>query len=347
MARVTIRAAAVLVLLARSAWAAPEPRTTPSKPPAPAPAPAPANAPAPAPADDDPDPVVEDEPAPEPKLGPAPVPEPAPAPTPVEEPRTLTGVSRPPADMIRENSLLLDHARTARDAARSGHCVVVHDISKKVRALDPTFHSYLFVYDPLIAACLYPGAFPMRPPELVLREVRAEPPASVGRISGEILFGMVVGTGGALIGALIGGGLCIGGEESEFDRNCDASTIGGAYLGAIATIPLGVRAVGAAGDQTGSLGMTYLGSLIGGVGGLLMLANGRENVTILGMVLAPPLGAMIGFNMTRRYRPRRVPVTGALLSVGGGTASLGVPIPMRARTEDRTVTTFPLLGGTF
>jgi hypothetical protein len=80
-----------------------------------------------------------------------------------------------------------------------------------------------------------------------------------------------------------------------------------------------------------------------------MLANGRDDITAIGLILAPPIGATIGFNMTRRYRPRRVPVAvGALVQwQGGAGVSLGVPIPTRARSEERTVTSIPLLGGTF
>jgi hypothetical protein len=307
-----IRAAVVLVLIARGAWAEPAP-------------------------------IANDPPAPTPAAAPAPAPEAQPAPK-----RVKFTITRPPAEMIRENSLLLEQARMARDAAHAGHCGVVLELSPQVRAVDPTFHGQLFLLDPQIAACLDPGASrrPAVRSRIVLRNVHAEPPVSFGRITGEIFLGMVVGGGGALVGALLGGGLCIG------DQVCERSAIGGAYLGAILTIPLGVQAVGAIGEETGSAGMTYLGSALGGLGGLLMLANGRENISILGMVLAPPIGAMIGFNMTRRYRPRRVrvrtPVTAALVSwTDGAGASLGVPIPTRTRSVDRAVTSVPLLGGTF
>ncbi len=302
-----IRAAAVLVLLARSAWAAPEP----------------APGPAPAAEDPDPEPVVQDEPGPEPSSEA----EPAGGDT------TRFGVTPPPAEMIRDNSLLLDHTRLARDAARSGNCEIVSGLSQKVRALDPTFHDGLFALDPQIAACRT---------RIVLREVRADPPPSAGRIGGEVLLGMVVGVGGALVGALLGAGVCKGGS------NCEAAAIGGAYVGAVLTIPLGVQAVGAAGDETGSLGMTYLGSLLGGLGGALMLASGRDNIIALGLIFAPPLGATIGFNASRRYRPRRVRVTASLIDWSHGAGpSLGVPIPVRVRADDRTVTSVPLLGGTF
>lgn len=313
-----LRAIIALVLLAGGASAAPTP------------------APAPTPAED-PDLRVEDEPDPEPKPSPA-----------------TFGVTPPPAALVRENSRLLDFARKAREAAGSGRCGVALELSPKVRELDAAFHDQMFARDPWIAACLDPNA-PVPAPalvpapriEYVLREVRAEPPASAKRIVGEIFLGLIVGSSGALVGALLGDGLCIGGDEEN--SSCEASLIGGAYVGAIATIPFGVRAVGNAGNQTGSLGMTYLGSVLGGLGGLLMLANGRDDITAIGLILAPPIGATIGFNMTRRYRPRRVPVAvGALVQwQGGAGVSLGVPIPARTRSEERTVTSIPLLGGTF
>ena len=264
---------------------------------------------------------------------PAPEPEAAPA------PRQPAGfhVTWPPAEMIRENSRLLAHAQAARAAARAGSCDVVLALSPEVRAIDPTFHARLFATDPEIGACLNPGSPSIAAARrgFVLREVRAEPPPSGGRISSEILLGMVVGGGGALLGALLGNGVC---------EDCDHAVIGGAYVGAIATIPLGVRAVGNSGDQTGSLGMAYLGAVLGGLGGLLMVANDRENITALGLLCAPPLGAVIGWNMTRRYRPRRVPAVGALVH-GGDRA--GASLPARAHAADRTAPSIPLLVGTF
>jgi hypothetical protein len=272
---------------------------------------------------------------------------PAPAPAPQPQPRsTASGVTLPPSDMIRDNSLLLSQARAARDAAVTGACDIVVKLGTQVRELDPTFHDQLFARDPTIAACLYPGKVSPPPPRtrLVLREVRSDPPPAAGRILGEVLLGMVVGAGGALVGGLIGNAACIGSDSGD----CDPSLIGGAYIGYVATIPLGTAPAGRSGGQTGSLGATYLGVAAGGVGGLLMLASGRENIAILGMVLAPPLGAMVGFNATRRYKPRQVPVVGALISWSAGAgASIGVPLPVRVRSEDRLVTSIPLLGGTF
>jgi hypothetical protein len=245
--------------------------------------------------------------------------------------------------MIRENSLLLDHTRLAREAARAGRCELVIELSPKVRALDPTFHG-LFVLDPLIAACVNPGALPAAAPEtrIVVIERRAEPPPSMGRIAGELLLGGLVGAGGALVGLLMGAAIC---EDSG--QSCDAWAIGGAYAGSIAAIPFGVRAAGAIGDQTGSLGATYLGGLLGGAGGLLMLANGRSSITAVGLVLAPSVGAVIGFNTTRRYKSRRVRVPAPRAGARGGGPALAVPIPTRTRSEAGTVTSIPLVTGTF
>lgn len=269
-----------------------------------------------------------------------PDPDPEPAPPPATAP---AGVTRPPPEMIRENSILLDHTRLAREAARAGKCDLVAELSPKVHALDPTFHG-LFVLDPLIAACVNPGALPPAAAgaQIVMLERRAEPPTSVGRIAGELLLGGLVGTGGALVGLLMGAAIC-----DDSDDTCDAWAIGGAYVGSIAAIPFGVRSAGSLGDQTGSLGATYLGGLLGGVGGLLMLANGRSNITAVGLVLAPSVGAVIGFNSSRRYKPRRVRVPGALVGARGGGPALTVPIPTRTRSEAGTVTSIPLVTGTF
>lgn len=321
------RVALTLALLAGSARGAPSP-------PAPEPAEEPEPAEAPEPAEDAPDPAKAPS-DPEP-------PEPAPAPA--------FGVTPPPAEMVRENSRLLDHAREARAAARGARCGVALEHAAKVRAIDPVFHDKVFARDPQILACIDPESVPRY--ETVLREVRADPPASGARIAGEVLLGMLTGAGGGIVGALLGGALCLGGGDDGDGGgggDCGASAIGGAYLGAILTIPYGVRVAGVTGGQTGSAGMTFLGSALGGLGGLLMLASGRDEITALGLVFAPTIGAVIGFNSTRRYRPRsvRVRVSGALVDWSGGAVALGVPLVTRARAEERAVTSVPLLGGTF
>jgi hypothetical protein len=256
----------------------------------------------------------------------------------------------PPVEMVRDNLLVLAQAKTAVDAARAGHCDMVEELSAQIQKLDPVFHEAFFVMDPPIDACLtgkpLPRAAraPRRAPREVLVRDRRDPPASAGRIVGELLIGTLVGGGGALIGALLGSGLCIGGDGDGGD--CEYSLIGGAYVGAIATIPLGVYAAGNSGGETGSLRMTYAGAALGGLGGLLMVANGREDISILGLVLAPPIGAVIGFNATRRYKPRRVMVN-ALLQLDEGRPSLGIPMVTRAGSRDRTVTSIPLVSGSF
>ena len=62
------------------------------------------------------------------------------------------------------------------------------------------------------------------------------------------------------MGGLIGAGLCLddGGEYA-----CLASVVIGAYIGGVLAVPLGVYAVGASGDQDGSLGSAILGSVLG------------------------------------------------------------------------------------
>ena len=274
------------------------------------------------------------------------------APAPAKDPPApppATARTLPPVEMVRDNLLVLAQAKTAVDAARAGHCDVVLQISPQILALDPVFHELLFVNDPPIAACLtgrpLPPAvrFPRPLPREELVADHREPPASVSRILGELLVGAFVGGGGALIGALLGAGLCIGGDDGS---DCTPSLIAGAYIGGISTVPLGVYAVGNAGGQTGSLGWTYAGAALGGLGGLLMLANGEDNVTAIGLVLAPQIGAIIAFNSSRRYKPRRVSY-GALLRIDDGCPSLGVPLVTRAASHERTVTTIPLLGGTF
>jgi hypothetical protein len=156
------------------------------------------------------------------------------------------------------------------------------------------------------------------------------PPLSGGRLGGEILLGGAAGIGGGFLGAVIGAGM----TKNNCQQGQDLCGLGGAivggYIGAVLAPPLAVYLVGASGDQTGSAGATFGGALLGGAVGLAAgIGVGRENGE-LGVAVAmagPVIGAVVGFNLTRRYRADRPTVTaGSLLRVDDGHLAIGMPI---------------------
>jgi hypothetical protein len=149
------------------------------------------------------------------------------------------------------------------------------------------------------------------------------PPLSGRRIVGELVLGGLGLVGGAFGGALIGaaatksyGGLALGG------------TLGG-LLGATT----GVYVIGSAGNETGSLPATAAGAGLGLVLGVVLAEKATDSKSVGPSTLAiaiasPAVGALVGFNMTRRWRsghPRDrtawVPIVSAgdntLVGVGG------------------------------
>ncbi len=278
---------------------------------------------------------------------------------------------RPPDELAQSYVVI------ARDAAAAGTCDVVRDLGAQIQALDPALHGRVFVTDPVIAPCLRaapppraaappptlspPGlprvapredddTPPARPPIALPRtapvgaasvERPATPELSGGRILGEVLLGGLAGTGGLFLGGLIGAGLCLDGGGKIA---CLGSVVIGAYIGGVLAVPLGVYAVGASGDQDGSLGTAILGSVLGSAVGFGSLLIGEELGVAL-LITGPPIGAMIGFNSTRRWDPS---AGTALLSVRGGDVALGVPVVTRGRGATGTpVTTLTLLAGSF
>ena len=104
-------------------------------------------------------------------------------------------------------------------------------------------------------------------------------------------------------------------------------------FGGAAMTPAVVYLIGNHGPQQGSLGKTYLYGAVGAaVGGLLLYLAFETDSDALGIfaltvsTFAPAVGAVIGYNASRRYDPE-APAPGALLSVGQGKLRLGVPAP--------------------
>src|SRR5262245_21881670 len=172
--------------------------------------------------------------------------------------------------------------------------------------------------------------------ELPLCRRDSTPPLSSGRLAVELIPGAAAGVGGGFVGAVIGVAMTKDSCTGEEWCGLGGAIVGG-YIGATLVPPFAVYLVGAAGDQTGSLGATFGGALLGGAAGLISgIAVGQKNAPLgLGIAMAGPvIGATVGFNLTRRYRdsgPSLAP--GSLVRVDGGHAALGVPLVMRSSKD--------------
>jgi len=168
-----------------------------------------------------------------------------------------------------------------------------------------------------------PANIPKEPPAKARR-----PPASGTKMAAQILVGVGVGVLGCGAVAL---------TTSERERDDDqayvaAMAAGGLLAGALATPGL-VHLIGSSGPQTASIGATYLGGLAGATVGALVLAalnsgeGGAGGLALAGAVFLPAVGAVIGFNSSRRYDGTG-PVKTAILNIGQGKLRLGLAAPM-------------------
>ena len=140
-------------------------------------------------------------------------------------------------------------------------------------------------------------------------------PISPGLLGGGCLGGAAVG----LVGLIVGVG--IGAEEGCYELGCGMPE--GLIVGAIGCMlgtAIGVYIVGSWGNETGSFLATLGGSIIGGV---VWIAIGRE-VSAVMTIPASTIGAIIGFNLTRRYKSPPDSKT-ALINFRDGQMSLAVP----------------------
>jgi len=128
-----------------------------------------------------------------------------------------------------------------------------------------------------------------------------KPTLSPVRITGEIVGGMFAGLAGGVV--VIASIVAVDDKAPSIILGTALAT---AYaLGSTTTVYL----IGNIGDQTGSLGATMLGTVMGGVvgiaGGFLIHAVrgdiDHDDLAELFILAVPAVGATIGFNLTRRY----------------------------------------------
>jgi hypothetical protein len=141
------------------------------------------------------------------------------------------------------------------------------------------------------------------------------PPLKTGRVVKEVVLGIGSGFLGMMAGGFVGFAITGGGAGwFDPDTTVGAAAATGYFLG----VPWGVYLVGSEAAQTGSLLATYLGAAAGAAFAVAVPAFGTA-------LLAPVVGACIGFNLTRHYKSPAQ--TGpALFNFRDGGMHLGFPL---------------------
>ena len=132
-----------------------------------------------------------------------------------------------------------------------------------------------------------------------------KPPLKGNKVAGEIIVGAFVGAGSAVIGTF-----ALFGITKLILPNDDGTTaaILGFISGYIIGSAMGVYHIGNTENETGSFSSTLLGSTIGAIF----------------FLIPAPVGATIGFNMTREYR-NNSPDTVGLIQFNNKKISLAFP----------------------
>lgn len=163
-----------------------------------------------------------------------------------------------------------------------------------------------------------PGMTPPRAPATPVAYALDDetPPISGTRLAGEALLGGLFAVGGGIGGAYMGFAI-----ETAGDCNGEFCGLGGIILGGAIGLtfatPVGVYLAGSHSGETGSLGATIGGSVLGSLVGIGAAAAAESEASVVLLVAGPVVGSMIGFNATRRYdrprprQPRWVPVASA------------------------------------
>jgi hypothetical protein len=155
-----------------------------------------------------------------------------------------------------------------------------------------------------------------------------QPPLSPARLAGEVAVGTLLAFGGGYAGVEFGRAsvTCNGADYCGVVE----VTVGG-FIGLSLLPPVGISLLGSAGDETGSFGVAWVGSVIGTAGSFWAVHelddHGLHSDLLLYSVLVggPVIGSMIGFNLTRQYdAPGRRPTWMPVASSAHGTTSFGV-----------------------
>jgi uncharacterized membrane protein len=132
--------------------------------------------------------------------------------------------------------------------------------------------------------------------EKITRRINGEkPPASPTRVIIQFLAGLGPTCAGVVFGLAVGAGY--GGNHG---MNYESTGLMGIVMGCVLSVPISayvIYRIGRSGNMTGS----YLATLLGGVIGALAAGLTGPAVLII-TPISSPIGAIIGFSQTRRYR---------------------------------------------
>lgn len=118
---------------------------------------------------------------------------------------------------------------------------------------------------------------------------------------GEFLLGGLFTLGGAISGAYLGAKL-----ETDCSDECFGGIIVGGFLGGTIMAAVGVNLAGDSREVDGSLGLAIGGAMLGGFLGIAAISDGQGgDASVLILLAAPTLGAMLGHNLHRTYKPQR------------------------------------------
>jgi len=209
-------------------------------------------------------------------------------------------------------------AQGAHDAAVKGDCATAQALAGRVARLDPAYHAAVVATDATITSCVYvpPVVQTGRPPVPAEPSFRMEVPSgspklSGGRLTGEFFLGGLFSLGGALGGGYIGYLIDSGGDSCA-DCDEDFDGLGGALIGGSIGLVLGASAgvalAGSDDTEDYSFGATLGGATVGGLVGIAIAAAGEGEDFVIPLIVGPTLGAMIGFNLSRSFKPRPVPM---------------------------------------
>lgn len=230
---------------------------------------------------------------------------------------------------------LAEYTRIASAAASQGDCPTALDLGARVQALDPAYYVEDFATHPAIATCLSMSSG--------ARDDR-EPPLTPAGLIGQLVVGGLGSIAGGFGGLVVADKFCDGGGNPDA---CFGSALLGVFIGGSLGFAAGVYFGGSLGDQTGSFAATMLGATLGGSLAILGVASSDETAGILVLLVAAPVGALVGFNATRRWKPGKGLTVGSLLRTDRGQVSFGVPLVTHGDHRGVTTTTIPVFSGSF
>jgi hypothetical protein len=185
-----------------------------------------------------------------------------------------------------------EYLQRAHAAAAHGDCARVIEIGTLVRELDAAYYRATFVGDREVAACIAAAPSDRVAPTPPL------PPLSPTRVAAEVVVGGALAAPVSLLGALVGYEALGGGLLGAYGAG------GGLLVAWSLAAPIGVYVVGSSGDETGSYLAAQAGAIVGGAGGIgAMYATHGNGVGIAIALVAPVVGATVGFNLTRKLAP--------------------------------------------